>query len=117
MPDYTYHPFLKHLLFRLPAEESRRLTLGLLEFQSRIAAAKGLCVPAGIALRGSELESAVAHDAAAFFTLPSNSIENSDALKRLRSATARPLLLRLDPEWNEVQLDAAIDSARRAGLN
>ena len=35
VPDYTYHPFLKHLLFRMPAEESRRLTLGLLEYQSR----------------------------------------------------------------------------------
>src|SRR6185295_6769126 len=37
VPDYTYHPFLKHLLFRMPAEESRRLTLGLLEYQSRTA--------------------------------------------------------------------------------
>jgi dihydroorotate dehydrogenase len=37
MPDWTYHPFFKPLLFRMPAEEGRRLTLGLLELQSRTA--------------------------------------------------------------------------------
>ncbi|HEX7901118.1 MAG TPA: hypothetical protein VF950_25390 [Planctomycetota bacterium] len=42
MPDYTYHPFFKPLLFLLPAESSRRLTLGLLEFQSRTALGRRL---------------------------------------------------------------------------
>jgi dihydroorotate dehydrogenase len=37
MPDYTYHPFIKPLLFRMNAEDSRRLTLRLLEIQSRSA--------------------------------------------------------------------------------
>lgn len=37
MPDFTYHPFFKPLLFCLPAEESRRLTLGLLNLQARTA--------------------------------------------------------------------------------
>ena len=37
MPDFTYHPFFKPLLFHLPVEASRRLTLGLLEFQARTA--------------------------------------------------------------------------------
>jgi dihydroorotate dehydrogenase len=37
VPDYTYHPFFKPILFRLPVEESRRLTLGLLRFQARTA--------------------------------------------------------------------------------
>jgi dihydroorotate dehydrogenase len=37
MPDYTYHPFLKPLLFHLPVEFSRRLTLRLLEIQARTA--------------------------------------------------------------------------------
>jgi dihydroorotate dehydrogenase len=35
MPDWTYHPFFKHLLFRLPPEEARRLTLRVLEIQAR----------------------------------------------------------------------------------
>jgi dihydroorotate dehydrogenase len=35
VPDWTYHPVFKPLLFRLPAEESRRVTLGLLAVQSR----------------------------------------------------------------------------------
>lgn len=37
MPDWTYHPFFKPLLFQLPAEFSRRLTLTLLEIQARTA--------------------------------------------------------------------------------
>jgi len=37
VPDFTYHPLFKPLLFSLPAEVSRRLTLGLLEFQARTA--------------------------------------------------------------------------------
>lgn len=35
MPDWTYHPFFKPLLFRMPAEAGRRLTLNLLAIQSR----------------------------------------------------------------------------------
>src|SRR5262245_33668375 len=35
MPDWTYHPFFKPLLFRLGAEEGRRTTLKLLEIQAR----------------------------------------------------------------------------------
>jgi dihydroorotate dehydrogenase len=35
MPDWTYHPFFKPILFRLPAETGRRLTLRLLEIQAR----------------------------------------------------------------------------------
>jgi dihydroorotate dehydrogenase len=37
VPDWTYHPFFKPLLFRMPAEEGRRLTLRLLEIQARTA--------------------------------------------------------------------------------
>jgi len=37
VPDFTYHPFFKPLLFTLGAEESRRLTLGLLRIQARTA--------------------------------------------------------------------------------
>lgn len=35
MPDWTYHPFFKPLLFRMPAEAGRRLTLWLLAMQAR----------------------------------------------------------------------------------
>ncbi|HZF54265.1 MAG TPA: hypothetical protein VE093_36715 [Polyangiaceae bacterium] len=35
MPDWTYHPFFKPLLFRLPAEPARRLTLALLATQAK----------------------------------------------------------------------------------
>lgn len=35
MPDWTYHPFFKPLLFRMPAEEARALTLQLLAIQAR----------------------------------------------------------------------------------
>ncbi len=35
MPDWTYHPFFKPLLFSLPPEEARALTLWLLAIQSR----------------------------------------------------------------------------------
>lgn len=42
MPDYTYHPFLKPILFRLPVEFSRRLTLRLLEIQSRTALGRSI---------------------------------------------------------------------------
>jgi dihydroorotate dehydrogenase len=37
MPDWTYHPFFKPLLFRLSPETGRRLTLGLLAVQGRTA--------------------------------------------------------------------------------
>jgi dihydroorotate dehydrogenase len=37
MPDWTYHPFFKPVLFRLPPETGRRLTLKLLELQARTA--------------------------------------------------------------------------------
>lgn len=37
MPDYTYHPILKPLLFRLRPELGRRITLRLLEIQARTA--------------------------------------------------------------------------------
>ena len=33
MPDWTYHPLFKPLLFTLPAERARRVTLGLLAVQ------------------------------------------------------------------------------------
>jgi len=42
MPDYTYHPFLKPILFRLPVEFSRRFTLRLLEIQSRTALGRSI---------------------------------------------------------------------------
>lgn len=35
MPDWTYHPFFKPLLFRLPAEPARRITLALLAMQAK----------------------------------------------------------------------------------
>lgn len=35
MPDWTYHPFFKPLLFRLPAEPARRVTLALLAAQAK----------------------------------------------------------------------------------
>ena len=42
MPDWTYHPFFKPLLFRLPPEEARALTLRLLEIQATTAAGRRL---------------------------------------------------------------------------
>src|SRR5688572_29956567 len=35
MPDWTYHPFFKPLLFRLPPEDARALTLALLAMQAK----------------------------------------------------------------------------------
>jgi dihydroorotate dehydrogenase len=35
MPDWTYHPFFKPLLFRLPPEDARALTLALLAIQAK----------------------------------------------------------------------------------
>lgn len=35
MPDWTYHPFFKPLLFQLRPETGRRLTLGLLTVQAQ----------------------------------------------------------------------------------
>ena len=37
MPDWTYHPFFKQLLFRMPPEDARRLTLRILEVQASTA--------------------------------------------------------------------------------
>jgi dihydroorotate dehydrogenase len=37
VPDWTYHPFFKPLLFRLGAENGRRLTLGILSVQAKTA--------------------------------------------------------------------------------
>src|SRR5262245_44955130 len=42
VPDWTYHPFFKPLLFRLPPEEARALTLRLLEIQGATAAGRRL---------------------------------------------------------------------------
>lgn len=42
MPDWTYHPFFKPLLFRLPPEDARALTLRLLEIQATTAAGRRL---------------------------------------------------------------------------
>ncbi len=42
MPDWTYHPLFKPLLFRLPPEEARALTLRLLEIQAATAAGRRL---------------------------------------------------------------------------
>lgn len=35
MPDWTYHPAYRPVVFRLPAESARRLTMGLLALQGR----------------------------------------------------------------------------------
>ena len=35
MPDWTYHPVWRPVMFRLPAEDARRLTVGYLELQGR----------------------------------------------------------------------------------
>lgn len=42
MPDWTYHPFFKPLLFSLPAERARRVTLGLLALQASTAPGRRL---------------------------------------------------------------------------
>lgn len=42
VPDWTYHPFFKPLLFRLPPEDARALTLRLLEVQASTAAGRRL---------------------------------------------------------------------------
>lgn len=42
MPDWTYHPFFKPLLFRLPPEDARALTMRLLEMQASTAAGRRL---------------------------------------------------------------------------
>jgi len=36
MPDWAYHPFFRPVLFRLPAEAGRRMTIELLAFQARL---------------------------------------------------------------------------------
>lgn len=207
MPDYTYHPFFKPLLFRLPVEASRKLTLGLLEVQARTAlgrrvfrlfghglppdelavelfglrfpgpiglgpgidvegsaasvlqllgfgfmvagparalalagpraarplrrvsegtlvrsprfggpavrevcarlrAMPGLRIPCGVALEGESLEEAVAAADADFVE-----VSGSPDFRRLRAATRRPLLLRLDPEGDpEAAARAAMDA-------
>src|SRR5438128_2578971 len=35
MPDWTYHPIWRPLMFRLPGEDARRLTIGYLDLQGR----------------------------------------------------------------------------------
>jgi dihydroorotate dehydrogenase len=42
LPDWTYHPFFKPLLFRLRAELGRRLTLWLLSVQGRTAVGRAV---------------------------------------------------------------------------
>ncbi len=42
MPDWTYHPVFKPLLFRLPPEDARALTLRLLSIQASTAAGRRL---------------------------------------------------------------------------
>ncbi|MEZ4299222.1 MAG: hypothetical protein R3B70_30005 [Polyangiaceae bacterium] len=42
MPDWSYHPFFKPLLFRMPPEEARALTMRLLEIQAGTAAGRRL---------------------------------------------------------------------------
>ncbi len=220
MPDYTYHPFLKHVLFQLSPEDARRVTLRLLEIQSRtrlgrrvfrmfghglpgesmrvrafgidfpgpIGLAPGididgstlqvmqylgfgfqmlgpagvedvsrrystdplripethtlvhslhagvpgtarladtidrsgdLKIPVGIALRGDRFEEAIARarDRAAFFTLPSECADETDTLCKIRAATLRPLLLRINPNWSNERVDTATGRALDAGWN
>ncbi|HEX5145886.1 MAG TPA: hypothetical protein VFV85_02600, partial [Conexibacter sp.] len=51
MPDWAYHPFFRPLLFRLPGETARRVTIELLAFQARL--------PGGPALFGALAHSRV----------------------------------------------------------
>jgi dihydroorotate dehydrogenase len=55
MPDWTYHPFFKHLLFNLPPEDARRLTLRILEIQASTAAGRRLFRVFGHGLPPKEL--------------------------------------------------------------
>lgn len=215
MPDWTYHPFFKPLLFRLSPEQGRRLTLKLLAIQGKTALgravfrifghvhppddvaveafglrfpspvglgagidthgvalsvmqylgfgfievgpatadgcphrydteprrladqrailasdaahapaardlahavrdAPALNIPAGIAVRGGDLERAVedASEHAAFITLPADSV---DRLARLRAVTDKPLLLRIDAD--ETDVAAVVRAAEEAGID
>lgn len=61
VPDWTYHPVWRPLMFRLPAEDARRLTVGYLELQGRTRVGRELFrllshgIPAGDGLRLGEL--------------------------------------------------------------
>lgn len=61
MPDWTYHPVWRPLVFRLPAEDARRLTVGYLELQGRTRVGRELFrllsygIPSGDAVRIGDL--------------------------------------------------------------
>lgn len=92
---------------------------GTAQLADRIERATDLKIPAGIALRGEHLETAIqnARNRAAFFSLPPECSENPAAMRELRGTTTRPLLLRLSPDWTDAQADAAVDAALAAGWN
>src|SRR5262245_6724206 len=220
MPDWTYHPFFKPVLFRLPAEDARRATIALLAFQAKtrlgrrifrlfghgippreleveafgikfpaplgvapgidtdadalavlqylgvgfVAAgpagespvarsfdtdpirirealsiamserAKGpsaaelaqeiaetplLEVPVAIALRGPDLAAAAraAEGAAQLFFVSAAAAQDEPALRALRAATRRPLVLRLSASWDNATLDRVLERALDIGID
>ncbi len=220
MPDFTYHPFFRPLLFQLPPEASRRLTLWLLATQGRTAAGRALFrafararppaeaaveafglsfpspvglgpgidpsgsaaavmqelgfgfltvgpagteavplhdeteplrirerraivqsahaaapavgdalarvrsgpevrVPVGAAVRGDDLARATreAAERADFVTLPPEAARSRESLAALRATTKKPLLLRLSPDWDDEELDRAIDRCVEVGID
>jgi dihydroorotate dehydrogenase len=42
MPDWTYHPIWRPIMFRLPGEDARRLTIGYLDLQGRTRPGRAL---------------------------------------------------------------------------
>jgi dihydroorotate dehydrogenase len=56
VPDWTYHPLFKPLLFRMSAEGARRLTLGLLAVQSKTAVGRRVFRLFGHGIPPKELE-------------------------------------------------------------
>lgn len=220
MPDWSYHPFFKPILFRLPAEDARRATLALLAFQAktrlgrrifqlfghgipprelaveafgitfpaplgvapgidvdaeslavlqylgvgfvaagpagetrvarsfdtdpirirealsiatsegapgpsaaelarRIAGTPLLQVPVAVALRGPDLAAAAraAEGVAHFFFVPAAAAEDEPALRALRAATRRPLVLRLSASWDDATLERVLERALAIGID
>jgi dihydroorotate dehydrogenase len=82
----------------------------------RVKASPDLAIPVGMALREPHLDAALrsVNEGIAFFTLPGSCAASREMLAGLRAITKRPLLLRIDPAWDEAQLFAALDAALEA---
>ena len=86
------------------------------ELAAKIDAAPDLISPIGIALRSDDLATAIreSEHAARFYVLPASCIGE---LTKLRQATRKPLLLRLSPDWTQVELEQNVEAAVQAGID